>query len=321
MKVVIPDDYQDAIRTLDCFKKLNGLDVTIYHDTVKDIDTLAQRFQEADALVLIRERTAIGEALLARLPKLKLICQTGRGIPHIDVPACTRHGVGVAVGGGSPSFATAELTWALVLASVRHIPQEVAGMQAGKWQTTLGLSLHGRTLGIYGYGKIGSMVANYGRAFGMQVLVWGRAGSLARARDDGFGAADSKADLFQRADVLSLHVPLNAETHGIVSATDLALMQPSSLLVNTSRAGLIAQGALEQALLNGRPGSAAVDVYAEEPLKDHPLLHMHNVICTPHIGYVEKDSYETFFAKAFDQLATFAAGQSVEIINPADTPF
>ncbi len=317
MKIVIPDDYQDAVRTLDCFSKLNGFDVTIYHDMVKDIDTLAQRFQEADALVLTRERTAIGEPLLARLPKLKLICQTGRGIPHIDVPACTRHGVGVAVGGSSPSFATAELVWALVLASVRHIPQEVAALKAGKWQTTLGLSLYGRTLGIYGYGKIGSMVANYGRAFGMQVLVWGRAGSLARARNHGFGSADSKADLFQRADVLSLHVPLNAETRDTVSAADLALMKPSSLLVNTSRAGLIEQGALEQALLNGRPGSAAVDVYTEEPVKDHPLLHMNNVICTPHLGYVEKDSYELFFGKAFDELVAFAARQPVEVINPA----
>jgi D-3-phosphoglycerate dehydrogenase len=314
LRIVIPDDYQDAVRSLDCFSKLSGHEVTIYHDTVKDIATLAERFKDADALVLIRERTAITELLLARLPNLKLISQTGRGIMHVDVEACKRHGVAVAVGGGSPT-ATAELTWALVLAAMRHIPQEVAGMKAGRWQTTLGVGLHGRTLGIFGYGKIGSKVASYGRAFGMNVLVWGREGSLSRARADGFGTAASQDDLFKRADVLCLHIKLIEDTRGSVTAANLAQMKPSALLVNTSRAELIEQGALEEALRAGRPGFAAVDVYESEPLLDHPLLHMDNVLCTPHLGYVEKDSYELYFSAAFDHVLAFANGDALEMIT------
>ncbi|MBX3086571.1 MAG: D-2-hydroxyacid dehydrogenase family protein [Anaerolineae bacterium] len=315
MKIVIPDDYQDAIRTLECFAKLAGHEVTIYRDTVRDLDTLAARFQDADALILIRERTSITESLLARLPKLKLISQTGRGIPHIDVEACTRHRVAVAVGGGSP-YATAELTWGLVLAALRHIPQEVAAMKQGRWQSTLGLGLRGRTLGILGYGKIGSVVAGYGRVFGMNVLVWGREGSLTRAQADGYAVAISQCDLFERADVVSLHVKLMADTRGIVTAADLAAMKPSALLVNTSRAELIEAGALAAAVKAGRPGMAAVDVYEAEPVIDHPLLHLDNVICTPHLGYVEKDSYEQYFGSAIDQLVAFAAGQPVELVNP-----
>lgn len=315
MNIVILDDYQDAVRHLDCFSTLAGQKVTIYHDSVKDTDILAERLSDADALVLIRERTAITETLLERLPKLKLICQTGRGMPHIDVAACTRHGVAIAVGGGSP-YAPAELTWALVLASVRHIPQEVASMKAGQWQTTLGTALHGRTLGIFGYGNIGKLVANYGRAFGMRVLVWGREGSLTRAQADGYEAADSKRELFQQSDVLSLHLKLNEETRGIVTINDLVQMKPTALLVNTSRAGLTVPGALEEALRAGRPGFAAVDVYEDEPVKDHPLLHMDNVICTPHLGYVEKDTYESYFATAFNQLRAFVAGTPIDIINP-----
>jgi D-3-phosphoglycerate dehydrogenase / 2-oxoglutarate reductase len=314
MKIVIPDDYQDAVRNLDCFGKLAGHEVTIYHDSVKDIETLAARFQDAGVLVLIRERTAITEPLLARLPKLKLICQTGRGTPHIDIAACTRHGVAVAVGGGS-SYAPAELTWGLVLATMRHIPQEVARMKAGQWQTTLGVSLHGRVLGIFGYGNIGRLVASYGRVFGMRVRVWGREGSLSRARTDGFETATSQEELFAQADVLSLHIKLSAETRGIVTASDLASMKPSALLVNTSRAGLIASGALETALQAGRPGYAALDVYEVEPLTDSLLLHMDNVICTPHLGYVEKDSYELYFGTAFDQVLAFAAGKPIDVIN------
>ena len=315
MKIVIPDDYQDAVRHLDCFAKLEGQEVTVYRDSVKDVDTLALRFQDAEVLVLIRERTTITEALLERLPHLKLISQTGKSIPHIDREACTRHGVAIAIGGGSP-YAPAELTWGLVLAAMRHIPQEVAGMKAGRWQTTLGTNLHGRTLGIFGYGKIGSLVAGYGRAFGMNVLVWGREGSLARAGADGFETVANKTELFRRSDVLSLHISLMKETLGIVTRADLAEMKPSSLLVNTSRAGLIEPGVLEEALRSGRPGFAALDVYEEEPVIDSPLLHMENVVCTPHIGYVEKDGYELFFNAAFDNLLAFAEGHPKNLANP-----
>jgi D-3-phosphoglycerate dehydrogenase / 2-oxoglutarate reductase len=315
MKIVIPDDYQDAVRSLDCFATLSGHEVTIYNDTVKDDDSLVKRFAEADVLVLIRERTAISEALLERLPKLRLISQTGRGTPHIDLEACTRHGVAVAVGGGSPQ-APAELTWALVLAAMRHIPREVARFKEGTWQTTLGTGLRGRTLGIYGYGRIGSVVAGYGQAFGMRVLVWGREGSLRRASEAGFETAASKDDLFEQSDVLSLHLKLSAETRGILTPDDLAKMKQTSLLVNTSRAELIEPGALEVALKAGRPGFATVDVYEEEPVKDHPLLHLDNAICTPHLGYVEKDSYEMYFGAAFDEILAFEAGNPEHIINP-----
>ncbi len=315
MKIVIPDDYQDAVRQLDCFQKLAGHDVTIYHDTVRDTALLAARFAEAEALVLIRERTAITAPLLARLPRLRLISQTGRGIPHIDLDACTRHGVAVATGGGAP-YAPAELTWALVLAGMRRLPQEIAALRAGRWQTTLGLGLRGRTLGILGYGQIGSLVAGYGRAFGMEVRVWGREGSLTRARAAGFVPAASREALFAEADVLCLHVKLTAETRGLVTAADLARMKPAAGLVNTSRAELIAPGALEGALRAGRPGWAAVDVYEGEPVADHPLLHLSNAICTPHLGYVEKDSYELYFGSAFDHVLALAAGQPIPLVNP-----
>jgi D-3-phosphoglycerate dehydrogenase len=315
MKIIIPDDYQDAVRHLDCFQRLAGHEVTIYKDTVKDIETLIERFYPAEALVLIRERTTITKELLARLPNLKLICQTGKGASHIDVEACTRHGVAVAVGTGSP-YATAELTWALVLAAMRHIPQEVARLKTGQWQHTLGRGLRGRMLGIWGYGKIGSVVAGYGKAFGMKVLVWGREGSLERAKQYGFETVADEYELFRRADVLSLHIKLSQETRGIVTAQHLAEMQSDSLLVNTSRAELIADGALVAALQAGRPGYAAVDVYEQEPVSDHPLLHMDNVICTPHLGYVEKDSYEHYFGTAFEQVRAFVAGKPTGILNP-----
>ena len=315
MRIVIPDDYQDAVENLDAFARLSEHTVTVYRDTVKDVDVLVKRFADADALVLIRERTGIGEPLLARLPNLKLISQTGKGIAHIDLDACTRHRVAVAVGGGTP-HAPAELTWALILASARHLPQEIARMKAGKWQGSLGVGLHGRVLGILGYGTIGTLVANYGRAFGMQVLVWGRQGSLTRAASDGYDTVSSQRELFQRSDVLSLHLKLVDETQGIVTREDLAAMKPSALLVNTSRAGLIASGALVEALSAGRPGYAAVDVYEDEPVVDHPLLHMDNVICTPHIGYVEKDTYERYFGAAFDNLLAFFAGAPTGLLNP-----
>jgi D-3-phosphoglycerate dehydrogenase len=257
--------------------------------------------------VLIRERTAIGEELLSRLPRLKLISQTGKGTAHIDTDACKRHGVAVAVGTGSP-YAPAELTWALVLAAMRRIPQETAHLRAGGWQHLLGTTVRGRTLGIFGYGKIGSLVAGYGRAFGMNVLVWGREGSQSRARKDGYAVAAEREAFFEQNDVLSLHLRLTDETQGIVTAADLARMKPSALLVNTSRAELIEHGALENALRTGRPGFAAVDVYEKEPIlgAQHPLLSMENVVCTPHLGYVEKDSYELYFGQAFDNVLAFA---------------
>lgn len=307
MRIVIPDDYQDAIRHLDCFKMLADHEVTIYRDHTEDIETLAARFQEADALVLIRERTPITGPLLARLPSLKLIVQTGRQAPHLDQEACARHGIAIAFseGGGNP-HATAELTWGLILAARRSIPQEVAQMKAGHWQTTLGQGLYGQTLGIFGYGRIGSVVARYGRAFGMRVLVWGREHSLTQATHDEFETATDQTALFQQADVLSLHLKLGEETRGIVTSAHFAQMKPSALFVNTSRAGLIEPGALEAALRAGRPGYAAIDVYEHEPVVDHPLLHLDNVVCTPHLGYVEQGTYEGFFASAFEQVLAFA---------------
>ncbi len=317
MRIVIPDDYQDAVRHLACFSMLADHQVTVYHDHTEDLETLVSRFQEADALVLIRERTPITEALLARLPALKLIVQTGKQAPHLDLDACTRHGVTVAFseGGGNPA-STAELTWGLILASRRHIPQEVAYLKAGRWQTTIGIGLSGQTLGIFGYGRIGSIVANYGRAFGMRVLVWGREHSLEQARIDGFEPAASQDALFQQADVLSLHLKLVKETRGIVTAVHLAQMKPSALFVNTSRAALVEPGALVAALAAGRPGYAAVDVYEREPALDHPLLHMENVVCTPHLGYVEKDTYEGYFASAFEQVRAFTEDRPIRKANP-----
>ena len=317
MRIVIPDDYQNAVRGLACFQKLEGHTVTVYNDTVKDADALEARFRDADVLVLIRERTAITDALLERLPKLSLISQTGKGTAHIDVQACTRHGVMVCAGTGSP-YAPAELTWALVLTAMRRIPQEVASLRAGGWQTTLGTGLRGRTLGVWGYGKIGSLVAGYGRAFGMRVLVWGREGSASRAQSDGFEVASSKHVLLEQSDVLCLHLRLNDETRGIVTAADLDCMKPDALIVNTSRAELIEPGALVNTLRVGRPGFAAVDVFEQEPIlgANHPLLQLPNAICTPHLGYVEGDSYELYFGQAFDQVNAFAAGQPINIVNP-----
>lgn len=311
MKIVIPDDYQDCVRHLDAFAKLEGHEVTIYDDTVTDEDALVERFRDADALVLIRERTPITESLLARLPRLKAISQTGGGAAHVDMAACKRHGVTVMAGTGSP-YAAAELTWGLVLAAMRHIPEEFENLKAGRWQRTLGTGLKGRTLGIFGYGKIGKLIARYGQAFEMNVLVWGREGSRSRAAEAGLDVAASQAELFERSDVLSLHLRLNADTRGIVSAEDLARMKPTALLVNTSRAPLIAPGALETALREGRPGRAAVDVFDEEPVTRHPLLALPNFLATPHLGYVEKDSYELYFGDAFDNLLAFDAGRPVK---------
>jgi len=313
MEIAIPDDYQGVVRQLACFSKLAGHTVTIYTDTVKDLDALAARLAPAEVLVLIRERTVISDALLARLPRLRMISQTGKGAAHIDLEACARRGITVETGTGSP-YAPAELTWALLLAAARRIPREVAGLKAGGWQSTLGIGLRGRTLGIWGYGKIGQVVAGYGRAFGMTVLAWGRAGSLARAQADGFETAASPEELLARSDALSLHVKLTPDTRGLVTAAHLALMKPEAILVNTSRAELIAPGALAAALKAGRPGFAAVDVYEEEPVLGaaHPLLALENALCTPHLGYVERDSYELYFGQAFDNVLAWVAGLRVE---------
>jgi len=315
MRVAVSDDYQGAVATLDCFSKLAGHDVTIHRDTVTDVDALAERFRDTEALVLIRERTRIPRQLVERLSALRLIAQTGRGIPHIDLDACTEHGVAVSIGGGSP-VAPAELTWALTLAARRHIPRETAAVRAGGWQTTIGSELAGTTLGIYGYGAIGALVARYGAAFGMRVVASGREGSLARAAADGVETV-SRETLFRDSDVLSLHVKLTDETRGIVTAADLAAMKPSALLVNTARSGLIEPGALAAALRRGRPGFAAVDVFDKEPAPaGDPLVAHENALCTPHIGYVTRESYELYFGQAFDQVHAFAAGTSSGVVNP-----
>jgi D-3-phosphoglycerate dehydrogenase / 2-oxoglutarate reductase len=320
VKISILDDYFDTLRTLECFGKLAGHEVTIWNDHVQDVDALAERLRDTEVLVLIRERTQIRAPLLERLPKLRLISQ--RSVyPHIDIETCTRLGILVSSGqhADTPSYATAELTWGLVLAAMRGIPQQMAALQAGHWQIGVGHTLRGKTLGIYGYGRIGAVVAGYGRAFGMRVLVWAREPALARARADGYEMAAGKDEFFESCDVISLHMRLVEATRGIVTASDLARMKPSALLVNTSRAPLIEPNALVHALRAGRPGMAAVDVYEKEPLRDvdDPLLTMSNLICTPHIGYVTHDEYEIQFTDIFDQVVAYAAGAPTNVVNPA----
>ncbi len=319
MKISILDDYHDTLRTLECFKKLDGHEVEIWNDHVQEVDGLAGRLRDTEVLVLFRERTKIQAPLLERLPKLRLISQ--RSVyPHIDVATCTRLGIVVSsdLHAGTPSYAAAELTWALVLAAMRQIPQQVAALKAGTWQIGVGSTLRGKTLGIYGYGRIGSVVAAYGKAFGMNVLVWAREQSLARARADGHPTASAKADFFAACDVLCLHMRLVEATRGIVTAADLARMKATALLVNTSRADLIEPNALVNALRAGRPGMAAVDVYETEPVLDptHPLLTMENVVCTPHIGYVSRDEYEIQFSDIFDQIIAYAKGSPTNAVNP-----
>ena len=319
MKITILDDWFDTLRTLDCFRKLDGHEVTVWNDHVDDVAALAERLAETEALVLIRERTAIRAPLIERLAKLRLISQ--RSVyPHIDIDACTARGVIVSSDQhpGAPSFAAAELTFGLILAAMRQIPQQMAALRAGRWQIGVGHTLRGKTLGIHGYGRIGRAVAGYGQAFGMPVLVWAREESRRLAAADGFAVAASQAEFFAACDVLSLHLRLVDATRGIVAAADLARMKPGALLVNTSRAGLIAPGALVSALRAGRPGMAAVDVYEQEPLtdRDDPLLTMDNVVCTPHIGYVTRDEYETQFADIFDQVLAYAAGRPSNVVNP-----
>jgi D-3-phosphoglycerate dehydrogenase len=325
MKIAILDDYQDCVRHLDCFRLLEGHDVKVFTNTAKGGVQLALRLKDFDALVLIRERTAFNRQLLSRLPNLKLISQTGKVSGHIDVDAATENGIAIVEGAGDPT-APAELTWALIMAASRKVPQYAANLRDGLWQTasinpelnTLGTVLKGRTLGIWGYGRIGRLVAGYGKAFGMDVMIWGSDTSREAARKDGHRAAESREAFFEQADVLTLHLRLNDATRGIVSPEDLDRMKPGSLFVNTSRAELLAEGALEAALHRGRPGFAAVDVFESEPLPPGtPLLRIPTLLATPHIGYVEKDSYELYFRAAFQNVLDFAAGTPKNVLNPA----
>lgn len=319
MKITILDDYFDTVRGLLAFAKLAGHEVTIWNDHLQDTDALVERLAETEALVLIRERTKIRTPLLERLPELRLISQ--RSVyPHIDVETCTKLGIVVSSGQhpGSPSHATVEMTWALILAAMRQIPQQVASLKAGNWQMGVGSSLKGKTLGVYGYGRIGTAVAELGRAFGMEVRFWASDASRQRAMADGWHVPESREKFFAASDIVSLHVRLYPTTRGMITAQDLAQMKPTALLVNTSRAPLIEPGALVAALQAGRPGMAAVDVYEEEPLRDtsHPLLNMDNVVATPHIGYVTKEEYDTQFSDIFDQIVAYADGAPINVVNP-----
>ncbi|MBA3595928.1 MAG: D-2-hydroxyacid dehydrogenase family protein [Methylibium sp.] len=328
MNIIILDDYQDAVRKLPCATKLDGCNAKVFTNTVKGIGQLSVRLKDAEVLVPIRERTHFPRQLLEKLPKLKLIAQTGRVGPHIDVEACTRLGIAVSEGPSSP-VAAAELTWALIMAAMRRLPQYIGTLKHGAWQQSglkqasmppnfaLGTGLAGKTLGILGYGRIGQIVAGYGRAFGMQVLVWGSEASRAKAEAEGCVSATSREALFEASDVLSVHLRLAETTRGGIALEDLQRMKPTALFVNTSRAELLQEGALVSALNRGRPGMAAIDVFESEPiLQGHPLLRLENAVCTPHIGYVELDSYEAYFSAAFDSVVSYIAGTPINIVNP-----
>ncbi len=328
MNIIILDDYQDAVRKLKCASKLEALNAKVFTNTVKGIGQLSVRLRDADVLVLIRERTHFPRQLLEKLPKLKLISQTGKVGSHIDLAACTKQGIAVAEGVGSP-VAPAELTWALIMASMRRLPQYIGNLKHGAWQQSglkaasmppnfgIGQVLAGRLLGIWGYGRIGQIVAAYGRAFGMRVCVWGSEAARAKALADGFVAAQSCHSLFEECDVLSVHLRLSERTQGIITLEDLSRMKPTALFVNTSRAELVKEHALVSALNRGRPGMAAIDVFEAEPiLQGHPLLRLENAVCTPHIGYVEQDSYEMYFSAAFDNVVNFVANNPTHIVNP-----
>ena len=328
MNIIILDDYQDAVRKLKCAGVMEALNAKVFTNTVKGIGQLSVRLRDADVLVLIRERTQFSKQLLEKLPKLKLISQTGRAGPHIDVETCTKLGIAVAEGAGSP-VAPAELTWALIMAAMRRLPQYIGNLKHGAWQQSglkaasmpanfgVGMVLQGKTLGIWGYGAIGRTVAGYGKAFGMHITVWGSESARERATRDGHVAAPSRDAFFEACDVLSLHLRLHDSTRAIVKFDALSRMKPTALLVNTSRAELIEEGALVSALNRGRPGMAAVDVFESEPiLQGHPLLRLENAVCTPHIGYVEQDSYEAYFKTAFDNVVNFVEGTPTNILNP-----
>jgi D-3-phosphoglycerate dehydrogenase len=317
MKIAVIDDYQNAFKTLKCFPKLAGHEVVVYTDTAHDVAALTEKLKDADAVVLTQQRSSFPRALIEHLPKLKLIGQTGRAATHVDLQACTEKGIVVSAGGSGNPSATAELTWGLILSALRNLPFEVTRLKAGHWQSTAGIGVQGKTIGIYAYGKIGSIVAAVGKAFGARVVCWGREGSTGRAKAAGFEVAKSREQFFSEADILSLHLPLNKDTRGIVTADDLARMKPTALIVNASRSGLIAKGALVDALKAGRPGKAAVDVYDEEPVgANEPLVKMDNVTCTPHLGYVTRESYEEYYAVVVDDIVNFAAGKPSNVLNP-----
>jgi D-3-phosphoglycerate dehydrogenase len=318
MKIAVIDDYQGAFSKTKAYAKLKGHEVVVYNDTEKDPEKLAARLKDADAVVLTQQRSPFPRAVIERLPKLKLISQTGKNAYHIDLAAATEKGIVVSAGGGSSPNPTAELTWAIILAGLRHIPEEVQRMKEGKWQGTVGIGLKDKVLGVYAFGRIGSVVAGVGRAFGMKVICWGREGSTGKAREAGYEVAASREAFFESADVITLHLPLNKDTRGIVTAQDLARMKPTAMIANTSRSPIIAEGALEEALKKGRPGMAAVDVYDSEPLMDanYPLLKMKNVICTPHLGYVEERGYEGIYGVAVDQILAFEQGKPINVANP-----
>ena len=322
MKIAIIHDYADALRNTRAYPQLQGHDVAIYNDAYTDPTRMVAQVKGCDALLLTQQRVKVTRQMLEQLPQLKFISQTGRNVSHLDVAACTDLGITVSAGGhdgASPYTTTGELAWALILASLRHIPYEVERLKAGHWHSTAGTRLYGHTLGIYAFGHIGSGVARVGKAFGMNVVCWGREGSLAKAKAEGFQAAASREAFFEQSDVISLHIPYNNATRGIITAADLARMKPTALLVNTSRAPIIAEGALVAALEKGRPGFAAVDVYEEEPVvgANHPLLKMKNALCAPHLGYSEKGSYEDIYAGGVGQLLAYAAGKPINVLNPA----
>ncbi len=317
MRITILDDYQNAVTKLESFKMLKGLDVTILNHTEKDNLKLAELLKDSEIIILIRERTEISADLLSRLPKLKLISQTGKKSNHLDIAACTKYNVAVAEGIGSP-VAPSELAWALIMNTVRQIPQAIQGMKEGKWQTNIGSTIRGKTIGIWGYGKIGQQIAKYTNVFGATVLVWGSENSRNQAVADGFQKADSKKEFFSQSDIITLHLRLNENTAGIVKEADLSLMKSNAVLINTARAELIEKGALLKSLKNGKPGFAGIDVYEEEPIYDvdFELLNMPNVVCTPHIGYVEKNSYELYFEKAFENVINYINSNPTNIANP-----
>lgn len=317
MKITILDDYQNAVEKLDSFKILKGYEVQVLNYTQKDNFKLATLLKDSEIIVLIRERTQITEDLLSKLPNLKLISQTGKKSNHLDIDACTKYKVAVAEGIGSP-VAPSELAWALIMNTVRKIPQAIEGMKLGKWQVNIGSTIKGKTIGIWGYGKIGQQIAKYAAVFGAEVLVWGSVNSRDKAVSDGFQRADSKESFFFKSDIITLHLRLNESTYGIVKKTDLELMKPTAALINTARAELVEQGALITSLKEGKPGFAGLDVYEDEPVYDtnFELLQMPNVICTPHIGYVEENSYELYFEKAFENVINYINNNPTNIANP-----
>lgn len=316
MKITILDDYQNAIENLECFDLLKGQNVQILHHTEKEVKALAEKLQDTDILVLTRERTDINEELLSRLPNLKLISQTGKISNHLNLDDCTKYKVAVAEGIGSP-IAPAELTWALLMNTVRQIPQAIEGLKNGKWQTNIGSTVHGKTIGIWGYGKIGQRMAQYAKVFDAKVVVWGSETSRAKAVEDGYEKANSKEDFFRNADIITLHLRLNQETFSIVKETDLSLMKNNAVLINTARAELIEKGKLLKGLKMGKPSFAGLDVYEEEPIydKDFEFIKLPNVVCTPHLGYVEKSSYELYFGKAFENVLNFINGSPTNIVS------